>query len=120
MSRRRRHHDHDQPAIPPAPGPYVLDEDALFAFLEHCLEGTEHRDPAPDQLAERVYELVNDDWDEEQATHELVRVAGTDYEALSRLHRRIQAGLLGNPWVDVPSIRASRIALRAMRELAGR
>ena len=105
MSRRPQHRDH---------------EDALFAFLEQCLAGTEHREPAPDQLAERVYELVNDDWDEDEASHELARVAGTDYGALSRVHRRIQAGLLGNPFVDVPSIRASRIALRAMRELTGR
>lgn len=103
-------------APPPCGGGRAAD---LFAFLENCTTGGNEGGPAlqPAGIASRALELANDDWTEQEAADELVRVVRGDRRALQQAYRRLQWGLIQNPLVDLRCIRASLIVREALQQL---
>jgi hypothetical protein len=110
------HRGSPEPEEPPGPPPVVATTEAQVLAL---LSGTSHSRPSrsePVNLLDRVFELTNDDWTEQEAGEELAWLAGNDRHRLTALHQRLVAGLVRDPFPDVRGIRASRIAAAALRQ----
>lgn len=103
----------------PRPVP-VLTDTAILAYLDGSFEGAARRTARPGRLdlMQRVLELTNSDWSEDEAAAELAWLAAYDRRVLEALGHRLIAGLVRNPLPDVCGVLASRVASRSLQHCA--